>query len=143
MAEAIALSLFTQPDFRIEWIESGGTLGIDGQPAAENAIKAVGEWGLDLSAHRSQGISANHLDEADYIVAMAPDHVREIWMRRPAAESRIVRLWTFTTRKGRLNRIDDPIGQPYEVYLAARDDISECLHNWIKTLPGNAPTDSD
>lgn len=143
MAEVIAGNRLPQPDLPVEWIESAGTLGIEGQMAAEYAIRAVGEWGLDLSAHRSQGISASHLNEADFIVAMAPDHAREIWMRRPEAESRIVRLWTYTTRRGRLNRIDDPIGQPYEAYLAARDDISECLENWIRTLGGRLPADGD
>ncbi len=134
MAEVIGQQLLDEGGIPTDCVESAGTLGIEGQPASEFAIKAVGELGLDLSGHRSQGVSARHLDEADFLVAMAPEHAREIWMQRPATESRIVRLWIYTKRKGRLHRIDDPIGKSYEVYLEARDNIRECLQNWIGSL---------
>jgi protein-tyrosine-phosphatase len=146
MAEAIGRQLLFEGGIPTGWVESAGTLGIEGQPASEFAIKAVGELGLDLSGHRSQGVSARHLDEADYLVAMAPEHAREVWMQRPATEPRIVRLWIYTTRKGRLQRIDDPIGKSYEVYVEARDNIRECLQNWIGALSeeyGTLPTDPD
>jgi protein-tyrosine-phosphatase len=134
MAFVIAERTLAEEGIPVEWLASGGTLGIQGEPAAGHALLAVGEIGLDLSVHRSKGVGAAELDGADQIVVMAPDHEREIRMRRPDAEPKIVRLWEYTSRSGRLKRISDPIGQPYQDYIACRGDLLECIRNWAVKL---------
>jgi protein-tyrosine phosphatase len=138
MAIVIAERILAEEGIPVEWLESGGTLGIQGEPAAANAQLAVRELGLDLTSHRSKGVGAVELDGADYIVVMAREHEREILMRRPDAEPRIVRLWEYTNRSGRLKRIADPIGNPFGDYAACRSDLLECIRNWA----GQLKTDS-
>lgn len=140
MALALAGSILADRGIPVDWVDSAGTLGIEGQPAASFAIEAVRELGLDLSRHLSKGISEGLVDAADYILAMAPDHVREIRRRHPRAAEKTVPLWEFTTREGRLARIADPIGRPLETYLLCREDLVECLGNWADSLPASTRT---
>lgn len=134
MAVRIAESKLEKLPMRVEWLESAGTLGFEGQNASKSSIAVMKELGLDLGWHRSKGLTSELLDESDYIVVMAPEHVREILVRRPRLASKIVKLWEFTSRPKRLNEITDPIGRSYQVYLDCRNDIVECIENWIDTL---------
>ncbi len=134
MAEVLARRKLEEAGFSGFAIDSGGTLDLGEQPAHPHAQRAVRVRGLSLEDHRSRVISAAQLDQATHILVMAPEHVREVLFRRPHFQDRIVKLWEFTDKPRRLSRIADPIGQPYKVFAACRDDIEECLENWIKTL---------
>lgn len=134
MALALAGKILEEKGIRVDWLDSAGTLGIEGQPAAPFAIEAVRELGLGLDRHLSKGMSGTLVRESDVILAMAPEHVREIRLCHPDSLEKTVKLWKFTDRRGRLDRIADPIGKPLEDYLTCRDDLLECLHNWANTL---------
>ncbi len=134
MALALTGMVLAERDIPVDWLDSAGTLGIEGQPAAGNAIEAVRELGLQLEDHISKGVSGALLDKADYIVAVAPEHVREVVLRRPDALGKTVKLWEYTDRRGRLERIADPIGRPPDDYRTCRNDLLECLRNWADTL---------
>lgn len=134
MAEVITRRLLEERGITDATVESGGTLGIEGQPADPHARRAVRVLELDLEDHRSRGIPAASLDQATHILAMAGDHVREILFRRPQYKDRIVKLWEFTDKPRRLTRIEDPVSQPYKQFAACRDDLRECLVNWLDSL---------
>ena len=68
-------------------MHSAGTL-LDGQPAAPEAVSAMTERGLNISAHRSRLVGASDLAAADLTLAMARAHLRhavvaaqEVWPR--------------------------------------------------------------
>jgi protein-tyrosine-phosphatase len=134
MAAALARRRLEEAGFSGFCVESGGTLDLEGQPAHPHAQRAVRVRGLSLEEHRARTLTATQLDQATHILVMAPEHIREVLFRRPQFQDRIVKLWEFTDKPRRLSRIADPIGQPYKVFAACRDDIDECLRNWIKTL---------
>ncbi len=134
MALALAAEILAERGIQVDWLDSAGTLGIEEQPAAGFAVEAVRELGLDLSRHLSKGVSDALVKETDFIVVMAPEHVRDIRLRHPEAVEKTVKLWQYTDRRGRLDRIDDPIGKPLKDYQSCRDDLLECLGNWADTL---------
>jgi len=134
LAKVLAEQIFREEGLEFDWIDSAGTLGIEDQPASPHALDAAKVKELDLSQHRSKGLSANLLDESTHLVVMAPEHAREVLLQRPDAESRLVRIWKYTDRKGRLKAIDDPINHPYKAYMTCRDNLSECIRNWARTL---------
>src|SRR5881396_718122 len=73
MAEAIARKLLA--DAKIPaMVISAGTLGINSNPAATHAVTAVQELGIDLSGHRSQGVTLQLLRMADHVLVMSPEH---------------------------------------------------------------------
>ena len=132
MAEALARQLFERRGIPVE-VSSAGTLGIEGHPAATHAVEAVAELGCDLSRHRSRGISPEVVRGMDTVVIMAPEHEGEVaaFVR---GRSRIGRLWEFATPPRVLLEIRDPVGGSLEEFLSARDDILECLENWIAVM---------
>lgn len=74
-------------------VSSAGELRA-GVPAAPGSVRAMADRGLDLGAHRSQTVTAEHLAEADLVVGMARRHVREAVLAYPDAWPR-----TFTLKE--------------------------------------------
>jgi len=56
-------------------VDSAGLLGIEGAPAAAEAIGVLREDGLDLTAHRSKGLRKSDLKTADLVIVMSLDHL--------------------------------------------------------------------
>jgi protein-tyrosine phosphatase len=58
-------------------IQSAGVLD-SGSPAAPEAVAVLQERGIDISAHRSRRLSGPLVADADLILGMARQHVREV-----------------------------------------------------------------
>jgi protein-tyrosine-phosphatase len=69
-------------------VETAGTLAVDGLPMSWRTRAALEAVGLTSPHHRSRQATKAHLDRADLVVAMAPEHVA--WVRRtyPSAGTR-------------------------------------------------------
>lgn len=64
-----------QPDGRVR-IHSAGTRATLGSSPRE-VLSAAADFGVDLSAHRSRQLDSALLAEADLVIGMAREHVRE------------------------------------------------------------------
>ena len=62
---------------------TGGTLVLDGQPMSWRTRAALEHVGLTPPQHRSHQATIEDLDQADVIIALAPEHVE--WVRRTHA----------------------------------------------------------
>ena len=73
-------------------VSSAGTLVVDGQPMSRRTREALAAHGLADPDHRSRQLTARHVEKADLVVVMEPDHVA--WMRRrlPEGSSRTATL---------------------------------------------------
>jgi len=73
-------------------VETAGTLTVDGQPISWRTREALRQIGLAAPSHRSQQIEPPHVERAQLIIALAPEHVE--WIRRthPAAAHRTATL---------------------------------------------------
>ena len=130
MAEVLARRFLEESGVKAE-VSSVGVLGLIGYPAAREAIEAVSILGLELSDHRSRDVSRPYLQQADAIVVMAEEHARVSVAIDAGCSSRIFRLWQYTDDPDRLEAIPDPLGQKLDVFIACRDELIECLRNWI------------
>ena len=61
-------------------VVTAGTLTVDGQPISFRTREALKQIGLQAQGHRSKQIEQHHVDAADLIIALAPEHVE--WIRR-------------------------------------------------------------
>jgi protein-tyrosine phosphatase len=61
-------------------INTAGTLAVDGLPISWRTRAALDAVGLAWPSHRSKQADRTHLDAADLVIAMAPEHVQ--WVRR-------------------------------------------------------------
>ena len=135
MAAVIAMKKFTEANIPHRII-SAGTLGLVNRRAAEHAIKATEEIGIDLAAHRSQSANSGILNLADVIVVMSPMHTRHIVKNTPALQSKILELWRLAPidKYGRLEEIEDPVNKALNKFRQCRDLISDCLDAWIEHI---------
>lgn len=135
MAAVIAARKFAETDIEHRII-SAGTLGLMNRRAADNAIKAMEEIGLDLTQHRSQSANSGLLNMADVIVVMSPMHTRHILRQSPALRPKILELWRLAPpeKYGKLDEIADPVGQDLQTFRACRDLIIDCTDAWIASI---------
>ncbi|HCH65962.1 MAG: protein tyrosine phosphatase [Deltaproteobacteria bacterium] len=105
MAEGLARAEAARRGLPVE-IRSGGILGLLDKPAAANAVRACREHGVDLSSHRSRGVTAADVAWADAVLVMELRHQRELHLRFPELDGRVVLLGTFGGRQ----EVDDPVG---------------------------------
>ena len=73
MAQAIANDYFAKQNFQ-HTADSCGLFAQDNDVASENAILALKDFEIDLSAHRSKPITNALVDTADVIIPMTQSH---------------------------------------------------------------------
>lgn len=119
-------------DYRVV---SAGVGAVDGQPASDHAVRALREIGIDIRGHRSQHLTADLVNEADYIFGMTHSHVDAIMLLYPQAAEKTFLLREFDeTLDAFENDISDPIGGSYEVYCNCRDQIEQGIASMLKFI---------
>ncbi len=111
MAEAYLKSL----GFKDFTVESRG-LAVDGSPACENAVLAMRERGIDLTAHRSRPLSIADLS-ADWFIGLAESHVNALCA--VGVDPQKVLLLG--------GGIADPFGGDLDCYRRCRDQITAAI----------------
>ena len=82
-------------------IHSAGLLD-SGSPPSPAAVAALGARGIDISAHRSRRLSAPLVNEADLILGLTREHVREAVLADPDAWPRSFTLKELVRRGERV-----------------------------------------
>jgi protein-tyrosine-phosphatase len=136
-------------------LSTSGTHVIEGMPMSWRTRDAITSLGLEVPNHRSRQATAQELDTADLVIALAREHV--LWMRRShptaaprtATLKRLVRdlpdgpgpLWERLAAM-RLHEVQlepnedvlDPAGGDLDVFLECAQEISSRLHALIPRL---------
>ena len=130
MAEAITAARLSESRREKLSVSSAGTAAFDGMTAASNAVKVLGEIGIDLAAHRARLITKEMVDEADLVVVMAERHRDEILDLAPGSAGKVVVLGELESSRESPD-IADPIGGDEEAYRATRDEIDALVSRLI------------
>ncbi|MGD9781210.1 MAG: low molecular weight protein arginine phosphatase [Kiritimatiellia bacterium] len=112
--------------------ESAGVAAWGGAPPTPEAVEAMREIGIDISAHRSRAIARQMVDEANVVLAMTEEHRREIERRFPEARGKTFLLHGFGL--GEARDVADPIGYPEDVYRHTRDEMIRSLGDFLLSL---------
>lgn len=120
LAEKLSCNVDDLDDFGYK-ISSAGVSGSFGFPASPEAVRACASRGIDITAHRNQGLSRELVEQSDFIFAMEDLHVQRIIALDPDAASKCLLL---AEHKG----IPDPIGFPQEYY----DDCAEVIEASVR-----------
>ena len=119
-------------DFRVL---SAGVGAIEGQPPSAHAVQALAELGIDISQQRSRMLTAELVNQADYIFGMTHGHVDAVNLLYPQAAEKIFLLREFDETLDVFEKdISDPIGGSYEVYLDCRDQIEQGIASMLKFI---------
>jgi glycine hydroxymethyltransferase len=107
---------------------SAGVGAIDGQPPSATAIRAMQDIGIDCSHQRSRQLTAEFVQQADYIFGMTQAHVDAVTLLYPQAMEKTFLLREFDETLGPYEKdLPDPIGGSYEVYVQCRDHIRQAI----------------
>jgi len=130
IAEGIAPEIGKQYQHDIEAL-SAGTLGLINRAADPKSVEVVAELNVDISNHRSQGITEELVQWADYILVMERKHATHVRQNFPTASDKVLELASF----GSLAEVPDPIGKWKFTFRKVRKKIEKCLHSFLRQLP--------
>jgi RpiB/LacA/LacB family sugar-phosphate isomerase len=116
-------------------VMSAGIGAMEGQPPSAHAVEAVKELGIDISKQRSRQLTAELVQEADYIFGMTHSHVDTIFLLYPHAAEKTFLLREFDDTLDIFEKdISDPIGCSYEVYVNCRDQIEQGIASLMRFI---------
>ncbi len=118
-------------------VDSAGTLGIENQPAAPEAIETLREIGLDLSGHRSRGIAEIDLRTSDALIGMSRIHLESVAVgyRQAPRERWLLRAFQRGPLPApRARELRDPIGEPLQAYRECFEIIRPCVDHLVQYL---------
>jgi glycine hydroxymethyltransferase len=107
---------------------SAGIGAAGGQSPSRNAILAMEEIPIEIQNHRSKPVTAELVNQADFILVMTYSHLDSMLLLHPQASDKIFLLREFMPPNDRSSReIMDPFGQSLETYRACRNQIREAI----------------
>ncbi|MDB6017842.1 MAG: glycine hydroxymethyltransferase [Pedosphaera sp.] len=133
MAEGIFRHIMKgRRDFQVM---SAGIGAMQGQPPSPYAVQAVRELGIDISKQRSRMLTAELVQEADFIFGMTHSHVDTVFLLYPQAAEKTFLLREFDDTLDIFEKdISDPIGGSLEVYLNCRDQIEQGIASLLRFI---------
>jgi len=134
MAEVALRMLLEKERSGMADVISSGTAGAIGFPATMYAAEAAKIWDCDLSEHESQPLTEELIDRSDLILAMAPSHHAAVTQVKPEAKSRTYLFKNFPDRRSEGEAVDDPIGQPLDMYNRTFLEIGEYLGKFLPEI---------
>jgi L-threonylcarbamoyladenylate synthase len=108
-------------------ILSAGVIAYPGARAAGEAIEACREAGINITRHRARTLTAELLDQTDYLFVMDSSH-RDAALGMASARSAPPVMLDKT------GDIADPIGQPLEAYRGCAALITRCVRERLKEM---------
>jgi len=134
MAQVIAQEILRDPRFEGYVVDSAGVMAVDGCSASQGAVQALGQIGMDASAHQSKMLTAQLASDYDIILTMTTSHKEAVCCMFPEFQNKVHLLSTYADKLG---DIPDPFGQSPRVYAECRDCIFECTQSVLEKLTAN------
>lgn len=109
-------------------VTSAGISAAIGAPASPEAVQLMQKKGIDVSRHESQQLTEQLVRHADLLITMTRGHRQVILNQWPDAAQRVMTLLS----NGR--DVADPIGSPYEAYVACAEQIDQGLPPYVEQI---------
>ena len=142
MAEGMFKKFLQDRNEAGEWIvDSAGTWGFDGEPAALGSQTVMSEMGIDISNHSARRVNFEILRSFDLILTMESGHKEALQIEFPEISDRVYMLSEMMHEQ---KDIPDPIGGPIAEYETTANLIEQYLLNGyeeIRILSGSAKQD--
>ena len=109
---------------------SAGTLQLFNQPASPHAVTVCKEIGVDISSHRSQGVTQELVSWADHILVMEFAHAHYIREHFEHLDKVIL-----FGHMGGVMEVPDPIGSWKSSYRKNRKLLQRCVESFVDRMP--------
>jgi len=132
MAVGIFNKILEEKNPEGDWrVESAGTWGLDGEPAAAGSLAVMKNNGIDISEHRARSVGKDLLQVFDLILTMESGQKESMRVEFPEVSDRIFLLSEMVNQK---QDVDDPYGGIFSEYKQAADEIEEYLLGGYDTI---------
>lgn len=139
MAEGIAKRLLAElkrvPVDQLESagvrVRSAGVMSNGGSLASAEAVEAMKQVGIDISAHQSRALTEDLIQDADAVYTLTEGHRQAVMMLSPSAAEK-------THRLDPSQDVIDPIGAPLDIYRQTADMIHQAIERRIGERYGDA-----
>lgn len=128
MAAALMADIAEKNDLDI-LVDSAGVFASIGECAADNAIKAMKKYDIDLSLHRTKPLTEELIAMADIILVMTEAH--KMLIEGMAGD----KAFTLMEYAGDEGDISDPYGGDIEEYEEVAEEIYDALVDIAEKLP--------
>jgi len=132
MAAAVARGALARRGWTHVAVQSAGLGALPGTPAAENAVLAAAEAGLDLSEHRARVLTPELVEWADLVLGMGPSHLSGIVELGGGEKAALVT--DFIDGPGFGQSIADPFGGDAETYRRTLRQITQAVEGVLDRL---------
>jgi len=124
-------------------IRSAGIIARGNDVATIQAIRVAAEHGVDMHDHLSTPLTADLLRTMDMVIAMDRSNVEHILNLVPDLGPRLRLLMSYAEERETLGgEVEDPIGQPIEVYQASYRQIEAGVRGLVEELLADAVSDA-
>jgi len=106
-------------------LSSAGIMAVDGNSAAELAVKVAEEGGVDISEHRARLIDEEMIEKADMILIMDSEQKEAILKQFSEAGKKLFFLGKFYEEGN--EEISDPYGQSVFQYRLCFNELSMAI----------------
>ncbi len=117
-------------------VSSAGTFAGEDMPPSRHSVEALKEHGIDISGHRSTGLTVELLERSDLVVAMTRSHRQHIGSLLPAALAKTRLLADFANSS---HDIQDPFGGSREDYGFCFEDMRGPLDSLYDDITRSNP----
>lgn len=123
-------------------VMSAGLVGPD-RPVPKNSLSLTASRGLDLSAFRSRPISRVNAREIDLVIVMDSTQASHLARVCGVSQARIVVAGDLDPLAPTTRAIQDPWGEPLEVFRAAFDRLDRCAATIVALIRSPHETSSE
>jgi len=106
------------------------------RPSPSAALAEAERRGIDLTSHRSRGVTHDVVDSTDLFVVTAGHQERRLRAEQGVDPDKILHLGDLDPRAIRQRTIVDPWGRGDEVFRRSYDRIDRCLEVLARHLEG-------
>lgn len=114
---------------------SSGLYAMVGAPAEPTAQALAFQAGFDISKHRAQQVQSWMCTQADLILVMESNHLRELAQRFPLARGKMHLIGEFGTETAAAPYdIADPYQQSLTAFQTAHNAIAQGVDQWVRRI---------
>ena len=108
-----------------EWkVLSAGVRAPEGRPASAYAMAEMAERDIDISGHRSQGVTEELMGEADLVLAMTRHHAEALEAAFPGQADKV---YLLSEMVGKRYDISDPYGGTRLEYAYIAQELEDLI----------------
>ena len=123
-------------------VKSAGIAASNGSPANIETRNILLNYSVDFSSFRSQQLTKDLLEEADYVFCMSRMHREAILSQRPEFRERVLLLGEFLGQKEPQD-VFDPFGLGADAYKKVETQVLIALDNILSFIEENSSLQND